>query len=119
MLLTAQDYWWHGAVGGDTSPQHLESAGHDARARRSHIPIFLAGRWVESDDLLEVTNPARPGELAGVTYNATDEQYEEAVEAAVKAFEVTRKLPAYERGRDIARDQHRHPGAPRGARPDS
>jgi glyceraldehyde-3-phosphate dehydrogenase (NADP+) len=62
-------------------------------------PIFLAGRWVESDDLLEVTNPARPGELAGVTYNATDEQYEEAVQAAVKAFEVTRMLPAYERGR--------------------
>src|SRR6476646_176564 len=62
-------------------------------------PIYLAGRWVESDDLLEVTNPAKPGELAGVTYNASDEQYEEAVEAAVKAFEVTRKLPAYERGR--------------------
>src|SRR3954466_2793198 len=66
-------------------------------------PIFLAGRWVESDDVLEVTNPAQPGELAGATYNATDEQYEQAVEAAVRAFEVTRKLPAYERGR-ILRD---------------
>ena len=31
-------------------------------------------------------------------YNATPEQYEEAVEAAVTAFEVTRSLPAYERG---------------------
>jgi acyl-CoA reductase-like NAD-dependent aldehyde dehydrogenase len=62
-------------------------------------PIFLAGRWVESPDTLEVTNPARPGDLAGVTYNATSEQYEEAVQAAVRAFEVTRKLPAYERGR--------------------
>src|SRR3954462_2818530 len=66
-------------------------------------PIFLAGRWTDSPDGLEVTNPARPGELAGTTYNATDEQYEQAVEAAVKAFEVTRKLPAYERGR-ILRD---------------
>jgi len=62
-------------------------------------PIFLAGRWVESPDMLEVTNPARPDEPAGHTYNATPEQYEEAVEAAVAAFEVTRHLPAYERGR--------------------
>jgi glyceraldehyde-3-phosphate dehydrogenase (NADP+) len=61
-------------------------------------PIFVAGRWVESDDILEVTNPARPTELAGTTFNATDEQYEEAVEAAVRAFEVTRRMPAYERG---------------------
>ena len=62
-------------------------------------PIFLAGRWVESPDMLEVTNPARPDEPAGHTYNATPEQYEEAVGAAVAAFEVTRHLPAYERGR--------------------
>jgi glyceraldehyde-3-phosphate dehydrogenase (NADP+) len=61
-------------------------------------PIFLAGRWVESPDALEVANPARSGELAGATYNATDEQYEEAVQAAVRAFEVTRRMPAYERG---------------------
>jgi glyceraldehyde-3-phosphate dehydrogenase (NADP+) len=61
-------------------------------------PIFLAGRWVESPDLLEVTNPARPDEPAGATYHATREQYEEAVEAAVRAFEITRHQPAYERG---------------------
>ena len=62
-------------------------------------PIFLAGRWVESPDVLTVHNPADPSTPAGSTYNATPEQYEEAVEAAVAAFEVTRKLPAYERGR--------------------
>ena len=61
-------------------------------------PIFLAGRWVESDDPLIVANPARPNEPAGSTYNASEAQYEEAVEAAVAAFEVTRVLPAYERG---------------------
>src|SRR5215210_7193029 len=60
--------------------------------------IFLAGRWVDSPDALEVTNPARPDEPAGATYHATPEQYEEAVQAAVGAFEVTRRLPAYERG---------------------
>ena len=62
-------------------------------------PIFLAGRWVDSPDVLEVTNPADPEHPAGATYQATPEQYDEAVDAAVAAFAVTRKLPAYERGR--------------------
>ena len=62
-------------------------------------PIFLAGRWVDSPDVLVVENPADPTTPAGTTYNATEAQYEEAVEAAVAAFEVTRTLPAYERGR--------------------
>src|SRR5438552_1595153 len=66
-------------------------------------PIFLAGRWVESPDQLVVSNPAKPDQPAGATFHATPEQYEEAVEAAVAAFETTRHLPAYERGR-ILRD---------------
>jgi acyl-CoA reductase-like NAD-dependent aldehyde dehydrogenase len=66
-------------------------------------PIFLAGRWVESPDQLVVENPANGEQPAGATFNATDEQYEEAVQAAVEAFEVTRHLPAFERGR-ILRD---------------
>jgi glyceraldehyde-3-phosphate dehydrogenase (NADP+) len=60
-------------------------------------PIFLAGRWVDSPDVLEISNPAS-GEPAGRTFHATEEQYEEAVTAAGRAFEVTRTLPAYERG---------------------
>ena len=46
-------------------------------------PIYLAGRWVESDDPLVIENPARPDEPAGSTFHATPAQYEEAVEAAV------------------------------------
>jgi glyceraldehyde-3-phosphate dehydrogenase (NADP+) len=60
-------------------------------------PIFLAGTWVQSPDVLTVDDPARPDEPAGATYNATREQVEAAVVAAVEAFEVTRKLPAFER----------------------
>ena len=60
-------------------------------------PIFLAGRWVDSPDRLVVEDPARPEEPAGSTYNATPAQYEEAVAAAVGAFERTRKMAAYER----------------------
>src|SRR4029079_11741563 len=62
-------------------------------------PIFLAGRWGASPDVLEGATPAKPDEPAGATYQATEAQYEEAVEAAVAAFETTRTLPAYERGR--------------------
>jgi glyceraldehyde-3-phosphate dehydrogenase (NADP+) len=63
--------------------------------------IYLAGQWVESPDVLVVDNPANPGTPAGATYNATEEQYEQAVSAAVAAFEHTRVLPAYERGRAL------------------
>ncbi|HSH22325.1 MAG TPA: aldehyde dehydrogenase family protein [Candidatus Caenarcaniphilales bacterium] len=61
-------------------------------------PIFLAGRWVDSPERLDITNPARPDEPAGATYSATEEQYKEATRAAVAAFEKTRRMPAYERG---------------------
>ena len=64
-------------------------------------PIYLAGRWVDSPDRLEVTNPADSNTPAGATYNATEAQYEEAVTAAVAAFEHTKVLPAYERGRAL------------------
>jgi acyl-CoA reductase-like NAD-dependent aldehyde dehydrogenase len=73
-----------------------------AAATQPH-PIYLAGRWVDSPDVLVIDNPADAETPAGTTYNATEAQYEEAVEAAVAAFEVTRKMPAYERGR-ILRD---------------
>jgi len=59
--------------------------------------LYLAGRWVDSPDRLRVENPARPDEPAGWAYNATPDQYEQAVAAAVGAFEQTRRLPAFER----------------------
>jgi acyl-CoA reductase-like NAD-dependent aldehyde dehydrogenase len=63
--------------------------------------IYLAGEWVESPDILVVDNPADPATPAGATYQATEAQYEQAVKAAVAAFEETRVLPAYERGRAL------------------
>ena len=77
-----------------------------AAATKPH-PIFLAGRWVESPDVLIVDNPADPASRPGRRTTPREAQYEEAVEAAVAAFEDTRQLPAYERGRDPARDQRR------------
>src|SRR4051812_36496159 len=34
-------------------------------------PIFLAGRWVESPDVLVIDNPADPNTPAGATFTAT------------------------------------------------
>ena len=64
-------------------------------------PIYLAGKWVESPDRLEIANPADSSTPAGATYNATEAQYEEAVTAAVAAFRETRALPVYERSRAL------------------
>ena len=80
-------------------------------------PIFLAGRWVDSPDSLEVTNPARPDEPAGATYNATPEQYEEAVQAAVARVRGDAPAARLRARRDPAQHQRRHQGAARGARP--
>jgi acyl-CoA reductase-like NAD-dependent aldehyde dehydrogenase len=63
--------------------------------------IYLAGEWVDSPDVLAVGNPAVSESPAGATYNATPAQYEQAVQAAVAAFEQTRRLPAYERSRAL------------------
>ncbi len=64
--------------------------------RHDH-PIYLAGRWTTSPRTLEVDDPAHPGELAGSTFLATEEQYEEAAAAAVDGFEAMKRLPTYER----------------------
>ncbi len=70
---------------------------NDAATAFTDHPIYLAGRWVDSPRRLEVGDPAHPGQLAGSTYLATEEQYEEAVQAAVSGFEAMRALPTYER----------------------
>ena len=69
-------------------------------ATKPHL-IYLAGKWVDSPDRLEVDNPADPSTPAGATYTATEAQYEEAVTAAVAAFRETRVLPIYERSRAL------------------
>jgi acyl-CoA reductase-like NAD-dependent aldehyde dehydrogenase len=63
--------------------------------------IYLAGQWVDSPDLLTIDNPAHPPTPVGATYNATPEQVEQAVQAAVAAFQEMRVLPAYERSRAL------------------
>ncbi|HYL41267.1 MAG TPA: aldehyde dehydrogenase family protein, partial [Candidatus Binatus sp.] len=69
-------------------------------ATKPHL-IYLAGKWVDSPDMIVVDNPAMAATPAGATYAATEEQYEAAVVAAVEAFRETRALPVYERSRAL------------------
>ena len=59
-------------------------------------PIYLAGEWVESDQELPVRNPYT-GNAIAVTFQASREQLERAIVAAQAAFEVTRRMPVFER----------------------
>jgi acyl-CoA reductase-like NAD-dependent aldehyde dehydrogenase len=59
-------------------------------------PILVGGAWKEVGEPLDITSPAT-GEVVGRTFQADAATLEEAVQATVRAFQVTRKLPAYER----------------------
>ncbi len=74
-------------------------------------PIYVAGRWEESELELISVAPGT-GEEIGRTFRATAEQLERATAAAVTAFEQTRRAAAYERSaalhsisRGIVRDR--------------
>jgi glyceraldehyde-3-phosphate dehydrogenase (NADP+) len=77
-------------------------AGAPVRTARA-LQMYLAGTWASSDDVLEVQSCSSREALAGVTYRASEQQYEQAVEAAVRALDETRRLPAFVRGAALRR----------------
>jgi acyl-CoA reductase-like NAD-dependent aldehyde dehydrogenase len=60
--------------------------------------FLIGGEWRSSDDVLEVRNPYENKVVAEV-FQASDDDLEEAVQAAVKGFEITRKMHSHERSR--------------------
>jgi glyceraldehyde-3-phosphate dehydrogenase (NADP+) len=64
--------------------------------RAPSVPIYLAGEFVEAGAPLEVRNPA-DGSLVATTFQAGAAELERASEAAVAAFEETKRLPSYAR----------------------
>ncbi|MEZ4500522.1 MAG: aldehyde dehydrogenase family protein [Thermomicrobiales bacterium] len=61
-----------------------------------NYPIYLAGRWVTSNDRVEITNPYN-NDVIGTTYLASAEQVEEAIVAAESAFQIMRTMPVFDR----------------------
>ena len=60
--------------------------------------FYLDGRWQTDGERIEICSPGT-GELVGVTYRADAAQVEMAIAAAVRAFEITRKMGGFERQR--------------------
>lgn len=58
--------------------------------------LFVGGDWVETDEVATVVNPY-DGSAVGEVFLAGNQEIERAIDAADKAFEVTRKLPSYSR----------------------
>ena len=74
-----------------------ETRQHSANAGTiRQVPIYVAGEWQTSDDPLDVRNPYT-GEIIATTYQASREQLEQAITGAERAFEITRKMPTFER----------------------
>ncbi len=68
----------------------------DARAK-SH-GFLLNGQWLSEGETLEVRSPFGH-DLIATTFRPQASHIESAIQAAARAFEVTRKLPSYERQR--------------------
>jgi acyl-CoA reductase-like NAD-dependent aldehyde dehydrogenase len=60
--------------------------------------FYLQGRWIEEGTPVEIRAPYDGARLAQV-FQATREHVERAIQAAVRAFGSTRRLPAFERQR--------------------
>ena len=63
---------------------------------QSKYKYLIGNEWRESKDVLEVRNPYN-NEIVSTTFLATERDVNDAIQAAVQAFEETRRLPSYKR----------------------
>ena len=66
-------------------------------------PMWIGGQTVEAKEKRRSTNPSRPSEVIGVFQHATADMAKQAVEAASKAFDSWKRVPAEERANCIFR----------------
>ncbi len=58
--------------------------------------MFINGKWVTASKRLNVINPYN-GDIVGVVSEAGEEELDEAIEYAHRAFSLTKKLPVYKK----------------------
>src|SRR6185503_3933185 len=80
-----------------------------ATAQRTTYRNFIDGVWVESvsGDLFENRNPARTDDLIGVFQKSTRQDVDRAVDAARRAYERWRLVPAPRRAEVLFRAAQR------------
>jgi acyl-CoA reductase-like NAD-dependent aldehyde dehydrogenase len=62
------------------------------------VGFLIDGKWQTDGEPIEIRSPGT-GQRVGTTYRASAKHVESAIAAAVRAFEITRKLGGYERQR--------------------
>ncbi len=60
-------------------------------------PLVIGGENITTKEKIQSTNPSRPSEVIGIFQKATVEMANQAVEAAARAFERWKRVPAEER----------------------
>ncbi len=60
-------------------------------------PLVIGGEKIITKEKIQSTNPSRPSEVIGIFQKATVEMANQAVEAAARAFESWKRVPAEER----------------------
>jgi len=60
------------------------------------FPIFINGEFIKTDKLLEIESPY-DNHIVGRTYKATSVEIESAIISSVKAFDITKAMPLYDR----------------------
>jgi acyl-CoA reductase-like NAD-dependent aldehyde dehydrogenase len=61
-----------------------------------NLGYYVDGRWLNDGERIEIISPGTR-QRVGVTYRASAARAEEAIRAAVRAFDVTRRMGGYER----------------------
>ena len=60
-------------------------------------PLVIDGKRIETEKKIRSVNPADPSQVVGIVSSASKEQALQAVDAAARAFESWKRLPAHER----------------------
>lgn len=79
---------------------HAEQAEAIAKVRKKfgrEYPLIINGKKVKAEGTIDSVNPANTAEVVGRFHLATKEHAETAIQAAVKAFESWKRVPAAER----------------------
>src|SRR6266568_4052335 len=74
----------------------------DMKLSKNRFGVFVGGSWFDGGEKAEIHSPFDQTVVATVA-RTTRKQLDEAISAAVKAFEVTRNMASYERRRVLDR----------------
>ena len=87
-----------------TQPQHAKGgrAGDPVASTTGVYSFYLAGQWLTSPQVTDVISPYDQRVIGRVSL-AQPEHVERAIDAAVRAFALTRKLAAFERQKALAK----------------